>query len=194
MRILITGFEPFGHNETNVSWEVAQMLANRLPDTMDVSSLLLPVSYIRAWQTLHDELNRQRYDMLVMLGLAQSRTDICFERVAINLADASQADNDGEIRHDAGIIEQGPVAYFSTLPIRRMCEAVKQKGIPAKISNSAGTHVCNSVFYRAMHWASTAEKPPQVGFVHLPGSNENLGAESMCQAMRLAIASALERK
>lgn len=194
MRTLITGFEPFGHHETNASWELAQMLASSLSDTMDVRSLLLPVSYVRAWQTLHDELKRQRYDIVVMLGLAQSRTDISFERVAINIADASRADNDGETQHDACIIAKGPVAYFTTLPIRRMCEAVRQEGFPANISNSAGTYVCNSVFYRAMHWSSAAEKPPQIGFVHLPGANANLGTESMCQALRLAITSALEIK
>lgn len=168
MRLLITGFEPFGKHEANVSWQVAQSLASQPWAGVEVEAHQLPVSYDAAWSTLHLLLEQGGFDAVVMLGLASSRTEVCFERVAINVDDARLADNDGDCRSDKPIKEGGPAAYFTTIPIRNMSEAMVEAGFSAKISNTAGTFVCNHVLYRALDWASVQEKAPRIGFVHLP--------------------------
>lgn len=166
-----------------MSWQVAQALADQEWRGVEVVARRLPVSYASSWSTLHLLLEQGGFDAVVMLGLASSRTEVCFERVAINVDDARLADNDGDCRRDKPIKEEGPAAYFSTLPIRKMLEAVAVAGYSAKISNTAGTFVCNHVLYESLDWASTQERAPRVGFVHLP----DLDVAHLCQVVALAL-------
>lgn len=190
MKLLLTGFEPFGTLKTNVSWEAAKRIALQPWEDVEVVARQLPVSFDRGWKTLRTELERGGYDVVVMLGVAASREAVCLERVAINIDDTSSSDNDGESRRDAVIAPDGPAAYFTTLPIRKMLDAVCGAGFMAKVSNTAGAYVCNHVFYKALHWASDKDKAPMVGFIHLPDEHEDDGMSALCESVRIALTAA----
>lgn len=167
MDILFTGFEPFGGEEINPSWEAV----NRLPDNIDgahIHELRLPVEYhnsIRAAQTKFAEINP---DAVVMTGQAGGRKGVTIERVAINIDDADAPDNAGAVIHD-GIIRRGaPNAYFSTLPIKEIVRAINDAGIEAHISNSAGTYVCNHIMFGMLDYINMRMLQTPAGFVHLP--------------------------
>ena len=167
MDILFTGFEPFGGEEVNPSWEAV----NRLPDNIDgarIRKLRLPVEYhnsIRAAQAKFAEINP---DAVILTGQAGGRKGVTIERVAINIDDADAPDNAGAVIHD-GIIRRGaPNAYFSTLPIKDAVRAINDAGIEAHISNSAGTYVCNHIMFGMLDYINMRMLQTSAGFVHLP--------------------------
>lgn len=153
----------------------------------DVRSLMLPVSYERAWEELKRELIGGQYDCVLMLGLAAKRTDICLERLAINIDDADMADNDGIQRSGMLIERESPAAYFTTLPIIQMREVLNGQGYHVKISNNAGSYVCNHLYFQALHWAKLQENAPEMGFVHLPDNKTDLMNENLYKTMSSAI-------
>lgn len=187
MKILLTGFEPFGSHWSNISWEVARLLQAEARSGCDVRSLMLPVSYERAWEELKRELIGRQYDCVLMLGLAAKRTDICLERLAINIDDADMADNDGIQRSGMLIERESPAAYFTTLPIIQMREVLNGQGYHVKISNNAGSYVCNHLYFQALHWAKLQENAPEMGFVHLPDNKTDLMNENLYKTMSSAI-------
>ena len=161
MRILLTGFEPFGNATTNPSGEIVKQIS------MDnVFTAILPVAYTKSAEHLLALIAEHNPDVVICLGQAEGRTQITPERVAINLDDARLADNEGVLRSDVKILEGGPDAYFSTLPVKDIVEAIKAKGVPAAVSLSAGAFLCNHVFYVAQNkFAGTHVRS---GFVHVP--------------------------
>ena len=161
MRILLTGFEPFGNATTNPSGEIVKQI------TMDnVFTAILPVAYTKSAEHLLALIAEHNPDVVICLGQAEGRTQITPEKVAINLDDARLADNEGVLRSDVKILEGGPDAYFSTLPVKDIVEAIKAKGVPAAVSLSAGAFLCNHVFYIAQNkFAGTHVRS---GFVHVP--------------------------
>jgi pyroglutamyl-peptidase len=161
MRILLTGFEPFGNATTNPSGEIVKQIR------MDnVFTAILPVAYTKSAEHLLALIAEHNPDVVICLGQAEGRTQITPERVAINLDDARLADNEGVLRSDVKILEGGPDAYFSTLPVKEMVEAIKNAGVPAAVSLSAGAFLCNHVFYVAQNkFAGTHVRS---GFVHVP--------------------------
>ena len=161
MRILLTGFEPFGNATTNPSGEIVKQI------TMDnVFTAILPVAYTKSAEHLLALIAEHNPDVVICLGQAEGRTQITPEKVAINLDDARLADNEGVLRSDVKILEGGPDAYFSTLPVKEIVEAIKAKGVPAAVSLSAGAFLCNHVFYVAQNkFAGTHVRS---GFVHVP--------------------------
>jgi pyroglutamyl-peptidase len=159
--ILLTGFEPFGTATSNPSGEIVKQISGE-----KIVTAILPVAYAQSAEQLLSLIKEHKPDVVICLGQAEGRTHITPEKVAINLDDARLADNEGVFRSDVKILEDGPDAYFSTLPVKDMVEAMKAQGIPAAISLSAGAFLCNHVFYVAQNkFAGTKVRS---GFVHVP--------------------------
>ena len=159
--ILLTGFEPFGTATSNPSGEIVKQISGD-----NIVTAILPVAYAQSAERLLSLIEQHNPDVVICLGQAEGRTQITPEKVAINLDDARLADNEGVLRNDVKIIEHGPDAYFSTLPVKEMVEAMKAQGIPAAISLSAGAFLCNHVFYVAQN--KFAGSNVRSGFVHVP--------------------------
>lgn len=166
MRILITGFEPFGGQSINPSWEVARVLAGLHFPQAQVQAIELPCVFAQAASALTCGLDEAQPDLVLALGQAEGRSDISVERVAINVMDARIADNAGAQPIDQPVISPGPAAYFSTLPIKHLVARMRAAGFPASVSQTAGTFVCNQVFYALQH--ALVGRPVRSGFVHLP--------------------------
>lgn len=176
MRIVVTGFEPFDGREKNASWEAVRALQG-------VERTLLPVSFARAAERVR-AIAASRPDAVICVGEAGGRKAVSVERTAINLMDARIPDCDGAQPRDAAIIEGGPAAYFSTLPTRRILDAVSGAGIPAEMSYTAGTYVCNCVFYALME-SARAHQVKAAGFIHVPAWDAD--ADRLRQALAIAV-------
>jgi pyroglutamyl-peptidase len=163
MRVLVTAFEPFGKWELNSSGA----LLERLAGTRGVETVVLPVSYGRVESALREAIERAQPEVVVALGQADGRARITVERVALNADEATSIDND-EVAGGARIVEDGPVGYWSTLPVDELVTALRDAGIPAAPSRDAGGYLCNHTFYRLMHLVATERPDVRAGFVHVP--------------------------
>jgi pyroglutamyl-peptidase len=171
MRILITGFEPFGSDSYNPSGEVLALL----PDCINGSKIILavlPVARREAQARVLKLIEEEKPDCVISLGLAAGRKGITIERTAVNVDDFRIRDNAGEQPHDEKISEEGPDAYFTSLPFRKIEAALKEAGIPVSVSESAGTFVCNHVFYAVRHACALCHPQIRSGFIHLPCADE----------------------
>jgi pyroglutamyl-peptidase len=168
LTVLVTGFEPFGGSDDNPSLRAVQALAAAPQVGVRLHTTVLPVTYAAAGPALRAALARHRPDLLLATGLAGGRVEICVERVALNVDDAPMADNAGELRIDQPVVRGGPAAYFATIPIKAVVAAIRRAGVPARVSQTAGTFLCNHVFYLASHLAATTYPGLAVGFLHLP--------------------------
>jgi pyroglutamyl-peptidase len=166
VRILVTGFEPFDGQSLNPSWEVARALHGLVLEGAQVSAVQLPCVFAQALPAMHQALAQHRPDIVLALGQAEGRCDLSLERVAINVQDARIPDNAGQQPIDVPVIEGGPAAYFSTLPIKALVAGLKAAGFPASVSQTAGTFVCNQVFYGLQH--ALVGQGVHSGFMHLP--------------------------
>lgn len=166
--ILLTGFEPFGGETDNPSWDAVARLHGRRIAGHRVVSRRLPVVFGESLRILRAAIRELDPSLVLCVGQAGGRGAVSFERIAINVDDARIADNAGACPVDAAIVAGGPAAYFSTLPIKAMHAAVRDAGIPAEVSQTAGTYVCNHVFYGLMH--ALRRRPVRAGFVHIPYS------------------------
>jgi pyroglutamyl-peptidase len=168
-RILVSGFQAFGDQSLNPTEKLIETHRNgtlKVPSSVELRSLVLPVAFSEAFEFLEREIRAFDPKIVFCFGLAGGRASFDFERVAINCLDAGIPDNKGEQPRDLLIAEEGREAYFSTLPIRALIQALAEKNVPAKISNTAGTYVCNYLFYRLLE--STAQSTRRCGFIHLP--------------------------
>lgn len=168
MKILLTGFTPFGNSRLNPSQQLVEALPEKGNNGETLIKAILPVDHLQAPKILLDHFYKSQPDAVLMFGLASGRPKICLERVAINLQDFRVPDNAGVTITDEPIIDGGPAAYFSTLPIRAMYSAMQAEGIPATLSLSAGAYLCNQVFYTLMHEIVRKQLPIRAGFIHLP--------------------------
>ncbi len=167
-RILLTGFAPFAGESVNPSAIAVAALAARAPVGVRLATEVLPVSYRDAVPPLLRALRRHAPDVVLALGLAGGRPHVSVERVAINIDDARIPDNDGIQRIDTPVVPGGPAAYFATIPVKATVAALRAAGVPAEVSQTAGTFLCNHVFYRACHAAATEHPGLRVGFLHVP--------------------------
>ena len=167
MRILITGFEPFGNNIENSSWVVANKVATQNTFGIDIALELMPVSFRSVAKTLRTAGMRHNPDLLIMLGQAGSSDKVRLERIAINMMDARNADNDGFIPDEEPINTETPVALFTNTDIKQLYNAIVEQSIPVKISNSCGLYVCNRIYYEALMLCNEINKMKAI-FVHLP--------------------------
>lgn len=165
--ILLTGFEPFGGDEHNPSGEIARQLHGARIRGHVVESALLPCVFGAATRELRAHLRRVRPSVVVALGLAGGRAEVTPERVAINIDDARIPDNAGRQPADRPVVKGGPAAYWSTLPVKAIVAALRARGIPASVSQTAGTFVCNHVFYSLMHELRRS-RTVRAGFIHVP--------------------------
>jgi pyroglutamyl-peptidase len=165
MKALVTGFEPFGGDRVNPSFEALERLPARL-GTLDIATRALPVLFERALPALRKAVASTAPDIVLCVGLAGGRPALSLERVAINVDDARIPDNGGDQPIDRPVVPGGPAAYFTTLPIKAAVAALREAGLPAMVSNSAGTFLCNHVFYGLMHEAADARF--RGGFLHVP--------------------------
>ena len=182
--LLITGFEPFDGEAVNPSWAVAQALHGQVIAGARVVAVQLPCVFAQALPALQAALDRQRPAWVLALGLAGSRSAISVERVAVNLADARIPDNAGAQPLDEPVVAGGPAAYFTGLPAKAIVAALLQAGWPAELSHSAGSFVCNHVFYGLMH-ALTDQPGVLGGFIHLPPLPEQAARHPASRPMAL---------
>ena len=166
--LLLTGFEAFDGDAANPSGEVAKQLDGRVIGDCVVRSVILPVQHEAARAAVAPRLAAPGLVAAVHLGLAGGRARVSLERVAVNLMDYSRPDAHGQVLRDVACVADGPAAYFSTLPLREMLAALTAEGIPAAISNTAGTYLCNDVSYTTLHALARRGLTIPAGFVHLP--------------------------
>lgn len=183
--VLVTGFEPFGGEAINPSWSVAQMLHGQVIGGCPVRALELPCAFAGSLPALRQALRRYRPRAVVALGLAGSRSAISLERVAVNWIDARMADNAGDQPVDRPVIDGAPAAYFTRLPVKALIQCVQAQGLPAELSFSAGSFVCNQVFFGLMHALRRRLDVP-AGFIHLPPLPEQASAHPDSRPLALA--------
>jgi pyroglutamyl-peptidase len=184
--ILLTGFEPFGNETTNPSWEVAARLSGATIGGAEVKTQRLPVDCKRAAGEIKAAIARLKPAAVIGLGQAGGRTALSIEKVAINLADERADRESGGGAQGRAIVRGGPDAYFARLPIASMIEAMKQQGIPASMSLSAGAYVCNTVMYMTLHTLRRRPNVP-VGFIHLPFDAAQAARHSSSPSMTLEL-------
>ena len=184
MKLLITGFDPFGGEVQNPSWEAVRRLPDRI-GKVELVKLQLPTVFGKSLQLVREKILACQPQAVISVGQAGGRPDITVERMAINLMDAGIPDNEGNQPVDQPIEPEGDTAYFSTLPIKEMVRQIQSRGIQASISNSAGCFVCNSVMYGTLYTASRMERRMWAGFIHLPYLPEQVAAKPQTPSMPL---------
>jgi pyroglutamyl-peptidase len=198
--VLLTGFEPFDDEPTNPSWEAVRALQGVRIGGHRIETRCLPVVFGDANRQLRKAIAETKPVLVVCVGQAGGRAQLSLERVAINVDDARRPDNAGHAPVDAPIVADGPAAYFSSLPIKRLRQALQRAGIPAEVSQTAGTYVCNHVFYGLMH-ALRGKRRLRGGFVHIPYSPAqaarhpgapSLPTATVVEALRLIVRTTLE--
>jgi len=166
--ILVTGFEPFGDHTLNPTEGLAKAVDGRRIGAHAVRGIVLPVDHTGIAATLAPLLEEAEPAAVVHLGLAGGRARVALERVALNVMDYELADNAGYRATGQPCVPGGPTAYLATLPLDELREALTSEGIPAYVSNTAGTYLCNQTLYSTLHAVRERVRPPRVGFVHFP--------------------------
>jgi pyroglutamyl-peptidase len=180
--ILLTGFEPFGAHPANPSQELAKLLDGRRVGRCAVAGAVLPVHHAEASRHVAALLGELQPVAVVHLGLAEGRARLGLERVALNVMDYRIPDNAGYRAEGEPCVVDGPAAYFSTLPLPEMLAALAAEGVPAYVSNTAGTFLCNQTLYRTLHELAMRERTIPAGFVHLPLLPGMVAASGLDQA------------
>lgn len=166
--VLVTGFEPFGGEAINPSGEAVGRLDGRLIGDAHVVARVLPATFAGSGPALVQAIDEIGPDLVIAVGQADGRMALSLERVAINVQDARIPDNDGASPVDEPVVPGGPAAYWTSLPIKAMAAALRQEGIPAEVSQTAGTFVCNHLFYSLAHLIATQRPGLRGGFIHIP--------------------------
>lgn len=167
MNILVTAFDPFGGEKINPALEAVKQLEDHIGEHT-ITKLEIPTVFHESKEAVDKELSKGGYDAVLAIGQAGGRYDLTPERVGINIDDARIADNKGNQPIDVPIQEDGAPAYFSNLPVKKMTEAIKQAGVPASLSNTAGTFVCNHILYQLGYLADKSYPGLLFGFIHVP--------------------------
>ncbi|MBC6457638.1 pyroglutamyl-peptidase I [Actinomadura sp. HBU206391] len=190
-RVLLTGFEPFGDSTVNPSWQAVRLAAATPPEGVSLTTAVLPVVFHDANERLRAAVEESGAEVVVCVGQAGGRAGVTVERVAINLDDARIPDNAGGQPLDEPVVAGGPAAYFATLPVKACVAAVRAAGLPASVSHTAGTYLCNHVFYGLMHLIETERPHVRGGFVHVPYAPEQVPGGDEPSMSAPAIAAAL---
>ncbi len=185
MKILVTGFDPFGGEKINPAIESVK----KLPDTIlgaEIIKLEIPTVIGKSVEKIREKIEEINPDVVLSIGQAGGRPDITVERVGINCDDCRIKDNEGNQPIDEEVVKGGPAAYFSTLPIKAMVENIKAHSIPASVSNTAGTFICNHVLYGVCHIQATKYPKMRTGFIHIPFLPEQVIDKKSMPSMSLA--------
>jgi pyroglutamyl-peptidase len=197
-KVLITGFEPFDGAAVNPAWEAVRRVAADAPAGLEVVTARLSCVFGTSLDELATAVREAKPELVVCVGQAGGRPDVTLERVAVNVDDARIPDNAGRCPVDEPVVAGGPAAYFSTLPIKACAAALHEAGLPASVSQTAGTYVCNHVFYGLMHLMATQHPEMRGGFVHVPFAPEqvadrsvpSLPVETSAEALRVILRTA----
>ena len=191
MKIIVTGFDPFGGEKINPSIECVKALPEI--EGVELFRIELPTVFKESAIRLNEVINNVKPDVVLSVGQAGGRSGITMERIAINVDDARIPDNSSQQPINEVIQRDGEAAYFTTLPIKRIVQAIREGGILAEVSNTAGTFVCNHIMYQALFAATKADKPFKSGFMHIPFIPEqttdkpSLPLEKSTKALQIAI-------
>lgn len=187
-KLLITGFDPFGGEAINPAWEAVKLLPETIGD-FALCKLQIPTVFGLGAATVMEEAGKLQPDVILCIGQAGGRAAVTPERIAVNIRDAKIDDNAGNRPQGQFVDEDGPAAYFSTLPVEAMAQAIRAAGLPAAVSNSAGAFVCNDTLYALLHRYSGSTV--KVGFIHVPylpqQGQPNLPLADTVQALEAAI-------
>lgn len=195
MKILVTGFEPFGGEDRNPALEVVRSLPETIAGA-EIKCLEVPVTFHQSAEVVKAAMADYRPDAVLCIGQAGGRFGLTPERVAINQDDASIPDNAGQQPIDVPIQVDGQPAYFSTLPIKAMVAAIRSAGLPASVSNTAGTYVCNHLMYQVLYLAEKCYPETKAGFLHIPFLPEqvvdkpntpSMGLADICRGVEIAL-------
>lgn len=205
MKVLVSGFEPYGEMSINPTQILAERAKSFGLEGVEVHSILLPVNYDECVERLLEEVERVSPDVVVSCGLYPGRTAVTPERVGVNAKDTMAEDpipdNKGKSPVDEPVNPEGPDALFSLLPYRKIVDNLKDAGIPAFVSNSAGTYICNNTLYGLLDHVRSRDLPTVAGFVHFPASTEmavekpampSLTLGMMAEALKIVIETAVE--
>lgn len=201
MKLLITGFEPFGGETINPAYEAVKTLEDKIMNT-EIIKREIPTVFNKSIEVLENLIENEKPDIVICVGQAGGRYDISLERVAINIDNARIKDNEGNQPVDIKIFEDGENAYFTSLPIKRMVKKIREAGIPASISNTAGTFVCNHIMYGLLYLIDKKYPNIRGGFIHVPYLPEqviskrnmpSMSIENIRKGLRLAVEVVLEK-
>lgn len=187
--LLIAGFGASDGSDGNPSWQAVK----RLPDTVGCFRLekcAIPTIFGTAAQMILERAKDLRPDLILCVGVAPERDAVTPERIAVNIRDAHAADEAGNQPAGEFVVFDGPAAYFATVPVERMAQAIRARGIPARVSNTAGAFVCNDVFYTVLHRCASTDI--QVGFIHVPALADNSRPSLMPEQLVTALTAAIE--
>lgn len=187
-RLLITGFDPFGGNAVNPSWMAVEMLPETIGN-FELCKLPIPTVFGKAAACVLEKATEFQPDLILCIGLANGRDAVTPERIAVNIRDARIPDNEGNQPRGEYVVPEGPAAYFATVPVEKMAQAIRDAKIPASVSNTAGTFVCNDTLFTLLHhYTGTAVK---VGFIHVPNTPDagvpSLPIDQIVSALAAAI-------
>ena len=197
--VLVTGFDAFGGESVNPSWQVCEMLPREIGGAR-VETCRVPCEFLRAIETVAEAIERTQPAVVLCLGQAGGRAHMSVERVAINIDDARIEDNAGARPIDLPVAPLGPPAYFATLPVKAMVAAMREARVPTELSNSAGTFVCNHLMYGVLHVLRARGHDTRAGFIHVPYGEGQvlerpgvpaLAIETMVRGVQAAIGAAL---
>ena len=192
MKVLVTGFDPFGGESINPSWEAVKSIKDTIADAEIIKLQLLTVAY-KSISQLHNKMVELNPDIVISVGQAGGRADVTPERVAINITDARIPDNEGNQPIDEVIFEDGDTAYFSNLPVKAMVQAIRDAGFPSSLSNTAGTYICNHVMYGILYYIQKEFPNTRGGFIHVPFATSQVADKPEMPSMEISdITTALE--
>lgn len=201
MKVLITGFDPFGGADINPAYEAVKLLPDQIKDA-EIIKMEIPTVFKKEGEILEKGILENKPDIVICVGQAGGRSAVTIEKVAINLIEARIPDNEGRQPLDCPVHDDGENAYFAKLPVKAMVHEIKSHGIPAKISYTAGTFVCNDVMYRLLYMIDKKYPSMRGGFIHvpylpeqvtdLPDGTPSMSAQMIADALRYAVEAALE--
>lgn len=202
MKVLVTGFQPFGKETMNPSFEAVRMLPDEIAGAQIVKEEI-PVVFRKGGQAVHQAVRRENPDIVILVGQAGGRAAMTVERVAINCEDCPSGfpDNEGSAPQDEKIYADGPDAYFATIPIKAMVKKMMDNGVPASVSNTAGTYVCNDLMYHLLYQLAHEFPNTRGGFIHVPyatiQNHPNMASmtlEEISRGLLLSVEAAIENE
>ena len=202
MKVLVTGFQPFGKETMNPSFEAVRMLPDEIAGAQIVKEEI-PVVFRKGGQAVHEAVRRENPDIVILVGQAGGRAAMTVEQVAINCEDCPSGfpDNDGNAPQDEKIYADGPDAYFATIPIKAMVKKMMDNGVPASVSNTAGTYVCNDLMYHLLYQLAHEFPNTRGGFIHVPyatiQNHPNMASmtlEEISRGLLLSVEAAIENE
>lgn len=202
MKVLITGFDPFGGEPINPAWEAVKAMKDEIAGAQ-LYKLQIPTVVDKSIEKIHEKMKELQPDIILSIGQAGGRFGVTPERVAINITDARIPDNEGNQPIDTPIFPDGDTAYFSSLPVKAMVEAIKNAGYPSALSNTAGTYICNHVMYGILYYIQKEFPAARGGFIHVPyavsqvvnkPSTPSMSLPDITAALEAAVQAAVETR